>query len=93
MNRCIVWKQLTHLYVSGRLWCNLIMCKENVMCEEYPHRSPSSVKYFLSPASREISLKLQNLDYFSAVERRKWKSNTYKPDISLLTVTRLKEKA
>jgi ferredoxin-fold anticodon binding domain-containing protein len=60
------------------------MCKENVICEEHPQRSPSSVKYSLSPASREISLKLQNLDCFSAAERRKWKSNTYNPDISLL---------
>jgi hypothetical protein len=63
-----------------------------MMCEEHPQRSPSNVKYFLPPASREISLKLQNLDYFSAVERRKWKSNTYEPDISILQLLDLKRK-
>ena len=47
---------------------------------------------FLSLASREISLKLQNLDSFSAIERRKWKSNTYEPDISLLQLLDLKRK-
>lgn len=62
------------------------------MCGEHPHRSPSSVKYSLSPVSREISLKLQNLDTFSAVQRRKWKLNTYKPEISFLQLLDLKRK-
>lgn len=62
------------------------------MCGEHPQRSPSSVKYSLSTASREISVKLQNLDTFSAIERRKWKLNTYKAEISLLRLLDVKRK-
>jgi hypothetical protein len=37
-------------------------------------------------------VKLQNLDTFSAIERRKWKLNTYKAEISLLRLLDVKRK-